>query len=92
MCNEGQTVVHVRAIGDNDTLHYIWDLNRQPSVLVALTELDVNVTIDWDSLSKDVSRLTFSTKPKYTMSFILTKVSERLHAISIFSNIFSMFL
>lgn len=70
------TLVHIKADGDNDTLHYIWDLSRQPSVLVALCERNTNVTFEWNSTFKDVSRINFTTKPKYTMSFVLTKVSS----------------
>lgn len=70
------TLVHIKADGENDTLHYIWDLSRQPSVLVALCERNTNVTFEWNSTFKDVSRINFTTKPKYTMSFVLTKVSS----------------
>lgn len=70
------TLIHIKADGDNDTIHYIWDLSRQPSVLVALCERNTNVTFEWNNTFKDVSRINFKTKPKYTMSFVLTKVSS----------------
>lgn len=82
ICNEDddtKTLIHVKADGDNDTLHYIWDFNRQPTVLVALTERNSNLTIKWNQISKDAGTVTFSSKPKYTMSFVLTKVSKFLH-------------
>lgn len=71
------TLIHIKADGDNDTLHYIWDLTRQPTVLVALCERGTNVTIQWDKLLKDAGAVNFTTKPKYTMSFVLTKVSAK---------------
>lgn len=94
-CNNDEliTLIHVRADGDNDTLHYIWDFNRQPSILVALTELNTNVTIKWDQFSNDANLLTFSNKPKYTMSFILTKVSGmHTRCTHYFSPFFMIFL
>lgn len=66
----------MKAEGEKDTLHYIWDLNRQPSVLVALCERDTNVTINWNKAFMDADTVNFTTKPKYTMSFVLTKVSN----------------
>ncbi|XP_031636232.1 glycosylated lysosomal membrane protein B-like [Contarinia nasturtii] len=72
--NNATTLIHVRADGENDTLHYIWDLSRQPSVLVALCERDTNVTINWNETFMDVKTVQFTIKPKYTMSFVLTKV------------------
>lgn len=74
--DDARTLFYVKANGDNDTLHYIWNLNRQPSVLVALTQLNANVTFKWNQQTKDTEQLTFSEKPKYTMSFVLTKVSN----------------
>lgn len=73
--NNKTTLIHVQADGDNDTLHYIWDLTRQPTILVALCEKNTNVTIEWKKTLKDAGTIKFSTKPKYTMSFVLTKVS-----------------
>lgn len=73
--NNKTTLIHVQADGENDTLHYIWDLTRQPTILVALCEKNTNVTIDWDKTLKDAGTVNFTSKPKYTMSFVLTKVS-----------------
>lgn len=79
MCENGEnnktTLIHVQADGENDTLHYIWDLTRQPTILVALCEKNTNVTIDWDKTFNDAGTINFTSKPKYTMTFVLTKVS-----------------
>lgn len=82
--DDSRTLFYVKANGPNDTLHYIWNFNRQPSVLVALTQLNANVTFKWNKKTKDTEQLTFSEEPKYTMSFVLTKVSKVInlnHAI-----------
>lgn len=75
--DEKITLVHVQADGENDTLHYVWGLSRhrQPTVLVAVCERNTNVTITYNETLKDADNVQFSTKPKYTMSFVLTKVS-----------------
>lgn len=85
--HDAKTLIHIKADGENDSLHYVWDfVNGQPTVLVALTELNTNVAINWDQLTnKTPNVLTFSTVPKYTMSFILTKVS----ALTTIHNIYS---
>lgn len=76
--NETQTVIHIKADGEHDTLHYIWDFRKQPSVLVALTESNTTMNIKWEQFVNDApSVLEFSNKPKYTMSFVLSKVSVR---------------
>lgn len=76
--DDSRTLFYVKANGQHDTLHYIWNFNRQPSVLVALTQLNANVSFKWNHQTKDTEQLTFSEKPKYTMSFVLTKVSTRI--------------
>lgn len=69
------TLVHVKADGDNDTLHYIWDLTQQPTILVALCVKNTSVAINWtNSTPISLDKIEFSPKPKYTMSFVLTKV------------------
>lgn len=73
--NDTQTVIHIKADAEHDTLHYIWDFRKQPSVLVALTEPNTTMNIKWEGFLNDSpSVLEFSKKPKYTMSFVLTKV------------------
>lgn len=72
------TVIHVEADGPSNTLHYIWDLraHHTPSVLVALTELNTNVTIDWEQFLNDTpNTVSFTNNPIYTMTFLFTKVS-----------------
>lgn len=73
--DDSPTLFYVKANGRNDTLHYIWNFNRQPSILVALTQLNASVTFKWNQQIKDIEQITFSENPKYTMSFVLTKVS-----------------
>lgn len=81
ICNDddgkhNQTVIHIEADAEYDTLHYIWDFRKQPSVLVALTKPNTTMNIKWERFLNDSpSVLEFSNEPTYTMSFVLTKVS-----------------
>lgn len=82
------TVIHIQADGESDTLHYIWDLRHTPSVLVALTALNTNVTIEWENFNNDTpNSVSFSNKPIYTTTFLFTKVSMNLLVTSI-GNVF----
>lgn len=74
--NNRTTLIHVKADGDNDTLHYIWDLTRQPTILVVLCEKNTTVTMNWTMTPISLDTIVFSPEPKYTMSFALTKVSS----------------
>lgn len=84
------TVIHVKADGPSNSLHYIWDLraNHTPSVLVALTELNTSLIIEWESFLNSVdtpNTVAFSNEPVYTMTFLFTKVSYiyiTLHILS----------
>lgn len=76
------TLVHVKADGDNDTLHYVWDFTQQPTILIALCDKNTSVTFNWTTNTLvSLDKIEFSPKPIYTMSFVLTKVRHsRLHA------------
>lgn len=72
------TVIHVEADGPSNTIHYIWDLraNQTPSVLVAMTELNTNLTIEWENFTNGLANtVSFSNKPVHTMTFSFPKVS-----------------
>ncbi|XP_049791117.1 glycosylated lysosomal membrane protein-like [Schistocerca nitens] len=77
-CNTSHySVVYVKAEGPNDTLHYVWDLTAKPSVLLALTDKDSNLTIDWRGfIDGEDGSLTFSTDPLYSFGIIIDKVWE----------------
>jgi len=77
-----KTLLHIMSDGDSDTLHFIWSFLGSPSLLLARTELETNLTIDWDRLfAESPGSLTFEGPPPfYTFSYSLHKVSN--HAMT----------
>lgn len=70
------TLIHISADGSNDTLHYIWDFTGKPSILMALTPINTTVAINWNAyMSNELNSIKFSSKPKYSASFVLNRVS-----------------
>ncbi|KAG4065124.1 hypothetical protein HA402_007521 [Bradysia odoriphaga] len=70
------TVVHISSDGQHDTLHYVWDFTGKPSVLIALTSPNTNLTINWRNFmdNKQESSIEFSTKPIYTSTVVLNRL------------------
>ncbi|XP_014213346.1 glycosylated lysosomal membrane protein B-like [Copidosoma floridanum] len=68
---------HVRATGSNDTLHYIWDFTRNPTIFIAVTSTTAKLVVDWN---KYVSRLPhavkFTEKPMYTFGIVIERLLE----------------
>lgn len=70
------TTVYLRADGPNDTLHYLWDFDGNPSVLLALTSRSATMNINWkDFLLKKKDSVTFTEEPIYTFGVVFNKVS-----------------
>lgn len=74
--NESITLIHTTADGPNDSIHHIWDFTGPPSILIALTEPNASVTIDWGSFMDDaIDAIQISPTPIYSAALVLTKVS-----------------
>ncbi|XP_043589291.1 glycosylated lysosomal membrane protein-like isoform X1 [Bombus pyrosoma] len=71
------TTVYLRADGPNDTLHYLWDFDGNPSVLLALTSRSATMNISWkDFLLKRKDSVTFTEEPIYTFGVVFNKIIE----------------
>jgi hypothetical protein len=69
-------VGYVKAEGPNDTLHYLWDFTRKPSILVAAAPAASNLTISWDQFEGESNKsIMFSEEPVYSFGIILDRVS-----------------
>nr|CAD7409085.1 unnamed protein product [Timema cristinae] len=82
-CNPGAsycdkvTLVHVRAEGPNDTLHYLWGFTGKPSIILALTSPNATLTINWkDFIFASVQAIEFSEKPIYSFGLVVNKIWE----------------
>lgn len=71
------TTIYLRADGPNDTLHYLWDFDGNPSILLALTSTSTYLNISWDDyLVKKQNSVTFTEEPAYTFGVALNKIIE----------------
>lgn len=75
ICNGNISVVYSKANGPSDTLHYLWDLSKKPSLLLALTPLSTNLSIDWERYGNSCA-LSFSEKPSYIFGVIINTIWE----------------
>ncbi|XP_075226658.1 glycosylated lysosomal membrane protein B-like isoform X2 [Lycorma delicatula] len=70
-------LVHVRADGENDTLHHIWDFTDSPSLLLVHTFQGSLLNISWDKyLETDGVSVNFSEPPLYIFGVVIDKVFE----------------
>lgn len=80
--NKGRvTVVHITADSKTDRLHNVWSFARKPSVLIARSSLNSNLTIDWDRFASSNNLNSVVIDPEPTESFVLVvnRVSCWLH-------------
>ncbi|KAF7991239.1 hypothetical protein HCN44_002801 [Aphidius gifuensis] len=71
------TTFYLRADGVNDTLHYLWDFYKRPSLFLAVTTTSSNLTINWNSyLSDKNDSIKFTEAPIYTFGFVINKIIE----------------
>ncbi|XP_063228666.1 glycosylated lysosomal membrane protein B-like [Bacillus rossius redtenbacheri] len=70
-------LVHVRADGPNDTIHYLWGFLGKPTIWFAMTRPTTNLTIDWDTLLwKNERAVHFSEPPIYSFGAMFNKLWE----------------
>ena len=43
------TVIHIRSDSENDSLHFIWSFLGAPTLLLARTDLNASLEINWAS-------------------------------------------
>lgn len=74
------TTFHLRAIGENDTLHYLWDFVERPSVLLAVTQKTSELQINWDIYlsNNKTNSIKFSQPPIYTFGVVIDKVQIKI--------------
>lgn len=67
-------MLHVRAIGERDELHYLWDFTGTPAALLLRFEgvkKPVTMTIDWSAFWDGRPSIKFSRAPKYYFGIAL---------------------
>ncbi|XP_065341030.1 glycosylated lysosomal membrane protein B-like [Cloeon dipterum] len=76
--SEDATVIHIRAIGSTDTIHYIVSLLEKPSFLIAVTEPLANISINWEQLMASTldKCISFLPEPSFSFGFTITRILE----------------
>lgn len=67
----------MRGIGENDTIHNIWDFTfGKPTILFALTDNNNTLNVTWDGHVP--SSVQFADQPTYSFGVIIDKVRNSL--------------
>ncbi|XP_011504557.1 PREDICTED: lysosomal protein NCU-G1-like [Ceratosolen solmsi marchali] len=75
--NTNVRLAHVTAIGPNDTLHYLWDFTKNPSILIAVTSPAAKLVIDWHKyIMRIPNSLNFTEKPIYIFGVSIERLLE----------------
>uniref|UniRef100_U5EN62 Putative lysosomal protein ncu-g1 n=1 Tax=Corethrella appendiculata TaxID=1370023 RepID=U5EN62_9DIPT len=73
--NNTITLVYIRANSATDSIHYLWDFTGKPSILVAVTNLNSTLSVDWDSfLNGNPNSIAFSENPIYSFITIINTI------------------
>lgn len=69
------TFVHVKAEATNNTLHYLWDFTGIPSLLLAKTDKNSTLEIDWDNFMLGTGNtVKFLPTPEYVFAAVISKI------------------
>lgn len=87
VCKKDEVIlVHVKAEGDDDTLHHLWDFTGKPSLMIALTDSNATLTVQWQSFQVGAENaVTFNPAPKYVYGTAFDKV-DSLKVCCLFKN------
>ncbi|RZF37484.1 hypothetical protein LSTR_LSTR005359 [Laodelphax striatellus] len=70
-------LVHIRSEGASDTLHHIWDFSRHPSLMLALTEKNSSLRVDWPAyVGAGAHSVSFTSRPLYVISVVVAGIIE----------------
>lgn len=76
ICNSSK-LIYVRGDNHNTSIHYVWDFNRKPTFLMALTPLTVNMSVNWSKFEHyESNSITFTAPATYIFGVILDQIYE----------------
>ncbi|KAI8433977.1 hypothetical protein MSG28_012128 [Choristoneura fumiferana] len=74
-CSENTTLVYIRADGDNNTVHHLWDFTRgAPTMITAVTGLNSSLTVSW--FKDKPENFLFSEEPMYSFAMAIPEIYE----------------
>jgi Lysosomal transcription factor, NCU-G1 len=72
---DGITLVHIASENSEDTLHYVWDFTGFPCILMAKTDKNATLNIDWNSfMLGNPNSVNFSSEPRFVFSSVISKL------------------
>lgn len=71
--SEVSKVTYIRADGENDTVHFLLDISRTPSLAIIKTSKDAVIQANYTGFLMD-SKIEFTESPLYIFSTVFNKV------------------
>lgn len=72
---ENSTLVYITSESSEDMIHYIWDFTGIPGFLIAKTDLNTTLNINWkEFMSGKEDTVNFSTNPHYVFAAVIPSV------------------
>lgn len=72
------SLIHIKSDGPRDSLHFLWSFIGAPTLLLARTPLNTNLSVDWSLLLLEGSGnpITFNPAPFYIFGWSLVTVKK----------------
>lgn len=70
-CSQISKLAYVRAEGDNDTVHFVFDFFLKPSLVVLKTNKDATIKVNYQN-----NTIKFTKTPLYTFASVFNNVSK----------------
>lgn len=74
-CSDVSKLVYIRAEGDNDTVHFVFDFTYKPSLVVLKTSIDSVIQVNY---TEQYNTINFTKTPSYTFASVFNYVSKYL--------------
>lgn len=71
-CLNSSKLAYVRSDGDNDTVHFLFDFNHKPSLVILTTAKDSIINVNYTN----DDTIEFTKPPHYTFASVFNKVSK----------------
>lgn len=72
---DDMTFVHVKATSAKDTIHYLFDFTGYPSIMLAKTDTNASLAIDWVGfMGGTANTVNFSSTPQYIFTAVISRI------------------
>lgn len=76
--NETQVnLIHIKAEGSEDALHFLWSTWKLPTVIIARTSLTALLNVSWPELYNfESGAVSFTETPSFSIGFVISEIWE----------------